>query len=562
MTGVNASVNARHNRMLEAERLKGDRMLSRLLISQVPIAVGLAALHGMWIAGIGVGLAAAVIPWLVVATRPGTLASRLTIATAFMTFAALFIDETHGMTELHFYIFVELAFLIVYRDWRVPAFGAGLAVAHHLVFFLLQHAGLPIYVFPPTMSMDGSMAMAGSSIGSGLAMVALHGAFVAFETGVLIYLCVQLDAETLKAAELLDEQDRTQQVMSALASRLQAGDLTDLDGDDDVATSATLRGGIGKVAQLVRGIDGSALAVAASSQQVAAATAESERAVAEVAATLNDMADSAQRQALATAEARRSAVEVSAAIEDGTDHVRRASEAAEEALHTAGKGRKAAAVATETAEELSRSSENASVAIAELAQKSGRIASFVGTISALAEQTNLLSLNAAIEAARAGESGRGFAVVAEEVRKLAEGSHEAAESIARIVQEIQGDTGVAVEAVEAGTAHSQRSVETILIATEAFERIVEDVQRMRECVVEAESSCAVAGTGAEEMRVAMDQVAAEAEQASAASQQASAATVQTSASSQQVAATAQELARTADDLRALLGGFQLADVTD
>jgi methyl-accepting chemotaxis protein len=554
MTGANASLNARHARMLGAEQLKGDRLLSRLLVSQFPIAIGLAALHGMWAAGVGVGLAMCVIPWFVVAARPGTLASRMTIATAFMGYAALFIDEAHGMTELHFYIFVALAFLIVYRDWRVPAFGAALVAVHHLGFFLLQHAGLPIYVFPP------SMAMAGTSITSGIAMVGLHAAFVIFETGVLIYICVQLDAETFQAAQLLDEQDHTQQVMNALATRLQAGDLTtELGGEEDGATSATLRGGIGRVAQLVRGIDGSALSVAAASQQVAAATAESERAVAEVAATLSDMAESAHRQALATAEARRSAAEVSAAIEDGTDHVRLASSAAEEALHTADEGRKAAAVATETAHELSRSSENASAAIAELAQKSGRIASFVGTISALAEQTNLLSLNAAIEAARAGESGRGFAVVAEEVRKLADGSHEAAESIARIVQEIQGDTGVAVEAVEAGTAHSLRSVETITVAAAAFERIVQDVQRMRECVVEAESSCAVARTGAEEMRVSMEQVASEAEQASAASQQASAATVETSASSQQVAATAQELARTADDLRELLGGFQLAE---
>src|SRR5579875_317744 len=246
MAGGSASVEARYSRMLDAEHLKGDRMLSRLLVSQLPIAIGLAALHGMWIAGISVGLAVAIIPWLVVAARPGTLASRLTIAAAFMGYAALFIDETHGDTVLHFYLFVELAFLIVYRDWRVPAFGAALAALHHLGFFLLQHAGVDLYVFSP------SMTMSGSSLMSGLGMVALHAAFVVFETAVLIYICLQLDADTLRTAELLDEQDRTQQVMNALASRLQAGDLSDSAGDDGVAAGATLRGGIGKVAELVR----------------------------------------------------------------------------------------------------------------------------------------------------------------------------------------------------------------------------------------------------------------------------------------------------------------------
>jgi methyl-accepting chemotaxis protein len=541
--------------MLTAEQVRGDRMLSRLLLTQIPIAVGLAALHAMWIAGIAVGLGLAVVPWLVVAWRPGTLASRLTIATAFMGYAALFIDEAHGMTELHFYIFVALAFLIVYRDWRVPTFAAAVIAVHHLSFFLLQHAGLPIYVFLP------SMAMTGARLLPGLGMVGLHAAFVVFETGVLIYICRALAAETLAQASLLDEQDRTQRVMSTLAARLEAGDLsTDHAGDDGGETSATLRGGIGKVAELVRGIDGRALSVAASSQQLAAATAESERAVAEVAATLSEMAGGAQRQALATAEARRSAAEVSSAIEQGVDHVRRASSAGEQALVTADEGREAATVATETAQALSRSSENASAAIAELAMKSGQIGAIVGTITALAEQTNLLSLNAAIEAARAGEAGRGFGVVAEEVRKLAEGSQAAARSIARIVEEIQEDTGVAVEVVESGTSQSLRSAETILVAAAAFDRIVDAVQEMRGYVLEAEGSCAVARTGAEEMRESMEQVAGEAEQASAASQQASAATVQTSSSSQQVASTAQELARTAEDLRALLGGFQLVEV--
>jgi methyl-accepting chemotaxis protein len=537
--------------MLEAEQIKGDRMLSRLLLSLVPVAIGLAALHGMWIAGVTVGIGLAAIPWLVVAARPGSLASRLTIAGAFMGFSALFIDEAHGMTELHFSIFVALAFLIVYRDWRVPAFAAALVAVHHLGFFLLQRDGLPVYVFSPTMAMGG--------LSSGLGMVALHAAFVVFETGVLIPICLALDAETLQHAELLDAQERTQGVMSALASRLQAGDLTtELAEAREEATTATLRSGIGKVAQLVRGIDGSALSVAASSQQVAAATGESERAVAEVATTLSLMAEGAQRQARATAEVRASAAEVSAAIEHGAEQVRRASSAAEEALRNAGEGRSAAALATGTAQELSRSSQNASAAIAELAQKSGRIAAIVGTISALAEQTNLLSLNAAIEAARAGESGRGFAVVAEEVRKLAEESHEAAGSIARIVEEIRSDTGTAVEAVTTGTAHSARSVETILEAAAAFDRIVDEVERTRACALEAESACGVALTGAAAMSVSMEQLAAEAEQTSAASQQASAATEQTSSSSQQVAATAQELARTAEDLRALVGGFQFS----
>ena len=65
-----------------------------------------------------------------------------------MGFSALFIQETHGMTELHFHVFVALAFLLVYRDWRAPAF-AGLVIAlHHLGFYLLQKSGADFWVFP------------------------------------------------------------------------------------------------------------------------------------------------------------------------------------------------------------------------------------------------------------------------------------------------------------------------------------------------------------------------------------------------------------------------------
>ncbi len=115
---------------------------------------------------------------------------------------------------------------------------------------------------------------------------------------------------------------------------------------------------------------------------------------------------------------------------------------------------------------------NSAMTVQELGKSGEQIGEIVQVIEEIADQTNLLALNAAIEAARAGEQGRGFAVVADEVRKLAERTQKATKEIAITIKKIQNDTAHAVKAMQAGTKEVEAGKMAAAQAAEALDRII------------------------------------------------------------------------------------------
>ena len=157
-----------------------------------------------------------------------------------------------------------------------------------------------------------------------------------------------------------------------------------------------------------------------------------------------------------------------------------AAERAAAADAEAGRGREAVMSTLESMERLTRRMDGVNDAVRGLAAESESIGAVLDVIDGVAEQTNLLALNAAIEAARAGEQGRGFAVVADEVRTLATRTRQSTEEIQAMIERLRGSAGEAVAAMERGREHVAGSLEEARGAGVRLEEITREVAAIHE----------------------------------------------------------------------------------
>jgi methyl-accepting chemotaxis protein len=332
----------------------------------------------------------------------GQALGRYGLAIANAAMVALHIQLGRGTLEFHFGVFVVLALLLVYRDWRPVVAAAALFAVHHFVFDRLQAANVGVYCTPQ----------------ADFLKMLMHASYVVLQTGVEILLSVNLRRGAIDGAEL-----------SALVHAVDRGETLNLSVSHLPATQPTpqaLKAALGKIAAAMHDVNHAATAIAEATTEIATGN--------------RDLSQRTESQAASLQETAASMAQLSGTVQQSAEASSEADQMAARAASVAGEG--------------GRSVERVVTTMQGIADSSKKIADIIGVIDSIAFQTNILALNAAVEAARAGEQGRGFAVVAGEVRNLAQRSATAA-------KEIKGLIGVSVEQVQAGAEQVQRAGESM-----------------------------------------------------------------------------------------------------
>ena len=373
---------------------------------------------------------------------------------------------------------------------------------------------------------------------------------------------------------------------------------------------AGLAGTVGEVKE-------AAQAVTRTSGDLNSAATQSGNASAQIAQTINQVAAGASEQAKAASDTSNATNELTAIISQvgaGASDITRKVDVASVALSAmanaissasaastevsgvaagaasaAELGRKAVRQTVAEMERIKDTVEKASVKVTELGAKSDQIGAIVEVIDDIAEQTNLLALNAAIEAARAGEQGKGFAVVADEVRKLAERSSRATKEIGALIAQVQSGTSEAVEAMHAGASEVEQgsalagqagaSLDEISTAVQATQAAVNRITAAVEAMSTASTGVVAASdaiasiaeqTNGAAARMAdsantvsrsVQAIAAISEENSASAEEVSAATEEMSGQAEEVVASASSLADMAQGLDQVVGRFRLETTT-
>lgn len=441
----------------------GDKIMITVVWFLFVMSLGLASWYGTWAEALWIGLPSAVVPTVLYYLMNGKLITRLVIAASFMVFCALHIHQAHGMIEIHFGIFSLLAFLLIYRDWLPLVTAAAVIAVHHLSFNYLQISGYSVYLFSDV---------------SGYGLVLIHAAYVVFETAILIYMSIQFRKEAIAGEELI-EIGQHMAIKDGVIDLMYRKENAKSDFANDYNQY------INAVASAIQSSKNTAEHLSSATEKMHSQSDQARQGVSRQQLEIDQIATAINQMTATVQEVARSATD--------------AATAASQADQEANSGKNVVSQTVDSIQTLAMNVEQAADVIQQLEVDTSDIGSVLDVIKGIADQTNLLALNAAIEAARAGEQGRGFAVVADEVRTLASRTQESTEEINTMIEKLQSGAKNAVTAMETGREQARTGVEQALLAGQSLDAITQSVATINDMNTQIASAAEEQSKVAEEI---------------------------------------------------------------